>query len=267
MPRPRRPARRMRKRRAPRRNVRVPRNRSLWSYGKTTTMLFATDPVYLASNPLTTIAGQAIIAPVGYTGPFQLDTWQPSPGASVVSVYPARSGLNAYYEMGCSSTFRLSDIAKIAPYTQIFDQYRINSIKVVITSLANQASVNGTSILPTMYCAVDYDGAAIPSNTYEVKSKAGSKVWKVGNKTKTSWSVSFKPKVALGVLDQNSALTGSAMPQTRSMWLDLAATKIDHYGVKLWFENVYLPTGVATQTGFQIETYYNVSFRGAQNLH
>jgi len=189
-----------------------------------------------------------------------------------VGMYASASFAN-YFEIPLSFAFRLTDCESAGQFISIFDQYKINYVDVTIEYLCNNAQVIGTGILPELYIVNDNDNIQTPTKISDVRGKLGNKVCRVGNKNRNVFKFRFypKPAVQLYTLDNavSPAVSTIGYAQAKGNWIDCASNNIEHYGVKMWMSNIYLPPsgGVGTTlTGLSFDYKYNLSFRGLQNV-
>lgn len=176
----------------------------------------------------------------------------------------AITGFPYYYDYGMGLPFALSDLENYLAYTQIFDAYKINSITMKITYLANSANVLGQSVLPTVWVIQDKDDSDVPTTQQKVSARQGARKLEFG--MKASHSITIRPK--LSVLNSSSGTSAVGFQQGAG-WVDCNSPSATYHGLKLWFVNVPLVGNAAPANspnmGFQFEFVYNCSFKGALN--
>jgi hypothetical protein len=182
---------------------------------------------------------------------------------SLSSIGGSASLFTSYYDFGWALSFTLRDLQNASDFQQIYDQYRINWIDIKVTYLSQGANITGVGVLPTVYAVLDNDNAAVPGDARTVRSKQGSKTFRISD-ARNSFMMRCKPKASIVV---DSTTGGQQALQAPRGWLDCNQDNILHFGAKFWADNVYLPAGTSTNTGIQLDYVYNVSFRGAQNLY
>jgi len=125
-----------------------------------------------------------------------------------------------------SLSFQLSDIIGVGNYTAIYDQYRINKIKLFIIG-ETQVALPATGPAYGDYISViDYDDADTAySSANELLAFATSRVHRAG----CSDTISFVPRVAQGTW-QGTLTPGGMAPKMQ--WLDCAYPGVYHYGYK-----------------------------------
>jgi len=168
--------------------------------------------------------------------------------ATITQTQPAGAGY-AYY-------FALSSLDGATNFTSLFDQYRIDAVRVTIvpTQTAIQITATAANTFVSIYTAIDYDDQTAPANIATIREY--DNVMAVPPAT-ISVRV-FQPRIAVAAYSGAFTSFANMGPQ----WLDAGSPNIQHYGLKVW-----VPGGVAAQTGLQqwlVETEYYVSFRGVR---
>lgn len=161
---------------------------------------------------------------------------------------------------------RITDVPQIAQYSNLYKQYRINWIKVMLVpdynynaSDRNAAQYNAT--VPTgnvgmariVFAINDSPALAAPLNEAQVLEDNGCKIRTVG----TKWQCSFKPVPDVGAL-----ATGAANPvgarQRFKQWFNFDSVTTGnnplHYGVSYWITHFNPGLDVV------YNVYYKVSF-------
>lgn len=201
-----------------------------------------------------------------YTGNvITLKDFTRDPTTGTQFTYPSPTGFTYWGDIGCGLSFQVLDLQNFNAFAEIYDQYKVNSIKMTVTYLANNNPITGLAGLPVIYAVADYDNATIPTNAQSVRGKQGSVMWRFGNKMKNSYSMTIKPKVRVALTDNNSAQSTNPGLEWKAGWLDCGNQNFELYGLKMWLENLYLMGGTANQA-FQFDFAWNISFRGAQQV-
>lgn len=218
---------------------------------KTYNYLFRPGSQFL-SNYGVAAANAVQVSPTTLTGPLQLTN---------TFIKAATSLIPNYSDVGIALPFSMLDIGNYTVFSSIYDQYKLNWVKVKITYLSNAASINGVGITPEISYAVDNDSIVIPNTVNNVRGKQGSVSFSIGNNSTTSRTITIKPKLAVPV---NSGAT-KVNVQTNG-WVDCQTQASQYYGLIMWINNMYLPAPGSQNTAIQFDYTYSVSFRGAQNL-
>jgi hypothetical protein len=174
------------------------------------------------------------------------------------SASTAKSGFSGYYDFGQAFQFKLQDLKNAQFYTQLYDQWRLDSITLTIECLSNNAPIGGIALMPTVYMSPDYDDAGIPGLVQDVVGRPGMKMFKFGNKMKTSYTMKIKPKRA--ALMYNDVVSGIGYSSPVNGWNDCNDPQITYYGIKAFYTDV-LGGGDGTYTAFKIDVKYNLAFR------
>jgi len=190
---------------------------------------------------------------------------------------PAQTGMPLNYDVGFATGFSLGDIAQWSEYTQLFDQYRINYVELIIealTSVSSAGPANGAGAvgvqgaMPTMYLAVDYDNTAVPTVVEELTGFQGVKKLKFGATERNTMKIRIRPRtktvtqplVTVGTPPVPTTVSLSAVNKS-GQWIDCSYPNTIHYAVK-GFVTDWLSTGTPNQwTGYRINMRYNVSFK------
>lgn len=182
----------------------------------------------------------------------------------ISSTGPSATGFVDCYDFGLGIQFTLADLKNEEAFQGLFDQYRINTITMIIEDVSDSSAVGNS--FPTVYARGDYDNAASPTTEQQLIGSPGFKIFKFGNKNKRSYSLSIRPKTSQTVF---SASTGApaGFQVSNSAWQDCNLPENVYYGMKLWFQNIHLCDATTTfiNTGFKVSFKYNISFRGLGN--
>lgn len=175
--------------------------------------------------------------------------------------YPSNNGLTNFVDVGLATTFKLTDLAQYTKFTGMFDAYKINKVTCNIEYLNNTSSVNTTGLLPSVYLYWDQDDAVIPSiGGLNIQAKQGVKRIQFGNKMRTSVSTSGRPKLQ-GLIGSASTVGADAAVVMKSTWLDCISAEVQHYALKMYITDLYVPGSSAVQQAFRFNWTYDVSFR------
>lgn len=162
-----------------------------------------------------------------------------------------------YTEWQCSLCFALSDLANIAEYQSLFDQYRLNAVLIQFklvnvpenNQLPNGNVANYGNFYPTIWFAPDQD-----DNSF-ISVAALKEYEKVKHKVlRPNKELSFLLRPRPLLQQYGTATSTSYALQRRAPWVDIAtgaSSQTPHYGCKfaIDFEGISL----AIQQGFQIK--------------
>lgn len=191
----------------------------------------------------------------------------PTPTFVETFAAPARAVAN----LGGVFSVRISDIPQVAQYFQLYKQYRINWVKVILVPdynydiaepnqgaanvLAPGGSLGAQGMARIAFAVNDSPQLQVPPNEAFVLSDNGCKIQTIRNK----WSCSFKPVPDVAVI--GTAANPVWARQKFRQWFNFAdpVTPGDnpiHYGV-----SYYITQGVnAPANPAQFNTYYKISF-------
>ena len=172
------------------------------------------------------------------------------------------SNLLSYYDFGMATAFSLADLQNSTKFTGLFDHYKIDWVDLEVEFLSNSASVGSTNVMPTCYAYVDRDDANVPTTAGAVQGKQGSKEMAFGNRSRQVFTMRIKPAVSVQVEQSLGSGTGYMIGNG---FQDCAYPNNKFYGVKMWFNNVYLPSAATAATVFRFTWKYGLIFKGALN--
>lgn len=162
-------------------------------------------------------------------------------------------------------TFTLANLPNVSEYAALFDEYKINAIKVQyrpnydsVEASATDAATAQTNNKLNVHTLIDQSSTTFPSGAYTGSTlnaflENGAVRTRDGNKP---FSVFYKPKMFQAV--NNSGTAATVMPVTWCRTSDTAATHYGHH-VFLQFNNM-TTTGITAKMDVFV-TYY-LQFRG-----
>ncbi len=153
----------------------------------------------------------------------------------------------------------LNDLAQVASFQAIFDQYKFEEVEIRLVPLTPFPGLTQTSndipglsqfvldfddgsVLGSENAAMEYDTCQTAASFEEVHIK-------------------YRPAVAPAYFT-SGAFSGYGVAPSDGVWLDSASPSILHYGVKGWIGN--LNTGSTSQHGWSVRAQYTVSFRNVR---
>lgn len=148
-------------------------------------------------------------------------------------------------------SFKLSDVPNAGEFTSLFDEYKIEAVKVhfVPTHNSSTEAATGSKKIPYLITATDNDDATAPASIGVLLQKESAKVHGMFDQMRVR---TVKPMASMALY--NGATTGYG---SYSGFLDTASPDIPHYGLK------YLLGAVPVLDEFQYFIYctYYISFR------
>lgn len=165
------------------------------------------------------------------------------------------NGLGSTYDLPFSMTFQLDQLAGYTEFTSLFDQYKINAVKVYLRSFANTTGPLGFP-MPWIECWNDHDSNAPPTVTASREIMGVKHKYFSSDKTVATMYVKPKPKITTG-------LTPVIAP-TRSQWIDCTTPTIQHFSIKGIIHNYSLPAVAAGNNRLEFDVVMNASFKDVQ---
>jgi len=191
---------------------------------------------------LSTTAGGAPIKPTSFT-----------------LVTPSSSGLPGFWDIAMAVPFQLADLNYVANFQSMFDAYKFGKVGVQIEYLNNTSNVNSTGLMPSIYMYWDQDDAAVPASLASISGKQGVKIRQFGDRARTSVRTSFTPTTVMGISTQAGiALAGV---NNKPQWINCTQPAVNHFGLKMYITDVYLPGSSAVNQAFRFNFTYNIAFR------
>lgn len=130
-----------------------------------------------------------------------------------------------------SLAFTFSQIPNNAEFTALFDQYRINKIKLQLIPNFTGSDLNPTSsvvALPNIWSVIDYDDNTSPANLNDLLQYPNVRMTR-GQRIHTRY---WTPAVGTDVGGVASA------SQKYKQWIDMSTTSIEHYGFKYFIDQL-----------------------------
>jgi len=149
--------------------------------------------------------------------------------------------------------FQFGYLDNYAAFASVFDQYRIDAVRVTCKPQNNAVGLvtNSTTSLVPLYCVIDYDNVSNLSTVGAARQYANCIVLEPGE----SFIRTFQPRAALA--GYTGAFGGYA--NVSPPWIDCASSTVQHYGLKF-----LIPGATAAQTLLQswdITFEYYMSFK------
>jgi len=145
-------------------------------------------------------------------------------------------------------------------FTVLFDQYRIDKVKIEFSWGQPGSNINQQFPLPTIYKVIDYDDTNTLGSIAAAFDYGSCETLKLGiasdGKTgvHTCW---VKPRPL--VQTYRTAIT-TGYQSVKAGWLDSAQIDIPHYGMKLYYDNAGITADTTIGRLIIVQTYY-FSFR------
>jgi len=154
--------------------------------------------------------------------------------------------------------FNLADLPQASTYTSLFDQYRVEKIKVHFIPRSNALQVQNTAspngAVPIAYLVVDRDDASAPTTLSEVQQYDNA----VAFTGRHYACVELVPSITPASY-ASGAFSGYLVKDSDSSWIDAANTNVTAYGIKGCVSG--LSTSTTSSWVWDIIAEYIVSFR------
>ena len=126
--------------------------------------------------------------------------------------------------------FQLGDIQGINDFTNLYDQYRINSIEIKCRWVPPvNTTTSQQTLCPRLWYAIDFDDANTPTLA-ELKERSNCKCINL-KADKNFYSIKFSPKV-LTMLYNTAVSTAYATRKTKHLRIDISNINLPHFGIK-----------------------------------
>jgi hypothetical protein len=169
-------------------------------------------------------------------------------GPTTVTATPTSGVNNTTY-------FQLSNLDNSSSFENVWDQYRIDAIRMTCKPQNNAIGLvtNSTTTLVPLYCVIDYDNTANLTTAAAAREYDNCICLEPGE----SFVRTFQPRIATAAYSGSFASYANMSPQ----WIDCASPNVQHYGVK-----IFVPGATAAQTQLQswdIVYEYWLSFKSS----
>jgi len=160
-------------------------------------------------------------------------------GGSSIVMHSGSCGLTNFFDVAIAVSFRLKDIVNYATFASMYDAYKIGKVGLELSYLNNVASQQVAGFMPTSYMYWDQDDSTPPPSLSTIQGKQGVKIRQFGQGSKITQRFSCRPVTAGFV--QSSAGTANALIANKSQWLDCLNPDVNHYAIKIFITDLYLP--------------------------
>lgn len=176
------------------------------------------------------------------------------------------SVLSGTYLNGFALAARLNSLEAPTDFTNLFDRYKINGVKVTFLNQISDAPAGGQSVLPLLTYATDYDDLNPPTESQmRQKQNVKRKVLHANRPV----SIYYKPKRIMSALDPastiNSGTTNSVV--TTTGWNNCDFSQVTHCGLKFYLQNLYggaAGSSSSIQSQIDIVVNYYLTFKDPQ---
>ncbi len=157
--------------------------------------------------------------------------------------------------------FCLADLAQVSTLAALFDQYRIEKVKLHIKSRNNAVSTFNTAspngAVPTGYVVIDRDDATALTSTSDAMQYNNC----VTFNGEEDVEVELVPSITMAAY-ASGAFSGYTSELASSHWIDIANTSVPLYGVKICIGP--LSASTTSSWAWDIIPEYVVSFKNSR---
>jgi hypothetical protein len=169
--------------------------------------------------------------------------------------------LNSSTPLLFSCAFELVDLAQVATFAALFDQYRIEKVRVHFKARSNAISVfniaSPNSGVPSGFIVVDRDDSAAPASMAALQEYDTA----VEFEGSESVEVTLVPSITRALF-ASGAFSGYETADSGSVWIDMANTGVPTYGIKGGISSLTATTTSAWI--WDVTAEYIVSFRNTK---
>lgn len=161
--------------------------------------------------------------------------------------------LNNITETYAGYNFSLSDLPSVADFTNLYDMYKINRVKVTFIPMQTQnvslSSVNNAPGYVRFFSAIDYNDDTAPTSVNQIREYETCK-----------WTTIYKPHVRYLKPRINDSANNYTVPG--NPWISCASPNINYFGLKVAVEAI--DSTVATTMEMPVEVTYYISFKNVR---
>lgn len=166
------------------------------------------------------------------------------------SVYTASALSVTTANVYSAFSFNLNAVPNSSEFTSLFDQYRVDYIKIKILPRGSSAEAGTNNNVGKIFSVIDYDDDTVPTSIDQLMQYPNVKT----TRTTSDHTRSFRPQFASSVYG-SAVLTGYG---ARRGWLDCESSTVPHYGMKIAIQ------GTAGAQVFDVLIEYILSFKGVR---
>nr|WAE42881.1 MAG: capsid protein [Cressdnaviricota sp.] len=122
--------------------------------------------------------------------------------------------------------FRLADLPAVTDFTNLFQRYKINRVKIEFTPNFNVGQSISTNGMFLMYGVVDRETLTTLTTTAQAEEYSSLKIWRCNQKHK----VYFQPSGTIGCTDVASTNYNIV---SKPQWISTSVSTVEHLGYKL----------------------------------
>lgn len=154
-------------------------------------------------------------------------------------------------------SFILASVPGYTEFTSLYDQYRINGVKITLIPRGNQSDIGAASTTAAqsvgIFSVVDYDDTSLLTSLNQALQYQNCKM----TRTHQQHSRYLKPRVEVNALSSTAPGNANVMPVRG--WVDCDFPNTPHQGVKYVFQQS--PNSVQT---FDVKVDYYLAFKNVR---
>jgi len=147
-------------------------------------------------------------------------------------------------------------IPNVTDFTNLFDQYRFNNMKIEIFFSTNQTNSGPSYVFPLIHIVNDYNS----TNSFalsDINQHPGMRTYQLFPGKKITWNVT--PHVRSDVLTSSGITSTSAMQVTRP-WIDTSSNNVQFLGTRMYVDNQARSTNIDMGT-ITFAVTYDLDFK------
>lgn len=188
-----------------------------------------------------------------------------------INLNNSSTNLPSCQDLSFGIDFQIANVENIAKYLQLFDQYRLNWVKVEVENLYPSASIGyaptgGATVakpFSDLYMVQDFDSSLPPVSLQSVTGMQGCRMVRFTD-IKNKATILIKPRPALSIesnpttapLQQVTVAVGKT-----SQWINSVNSEVNYYALKMWYTNWMNTQSPQQVSALRFTFTYNISFK------
>lgn len=172
------------------------------------------------------------------------------------------SSLPNYYNLGFTTTFRVSDLYNWSELQPIAEKFKLNYVKIYCYATSTTSSVNGLGQCPTVL----WDEKGVEDDTVPTYSAFKEQMGIKRKFLAQGKTAVMKPKlVGIGMMQSGVAGVYSSVIQ-KPKWLDTNSTaaSTEHYGLNGFLEDLFLGPQASSAYDIKFDIEMGISLRNVK---
>jgi len=181
------------------------------------------------------------------------------------TLYPGANGPNTITELGVNQhlaySFKLDNVVNPADFTNLYDQYKINKITLMLEPTFDQTSSTSPPLYARKIRVVhDYNDNNILSDEDDYLEYSNCKSYSPF--TKSGIRITLFPKLNNILQNVGGAANAFNSVNSTKVWLNIDSDEVPHFGIK-----IFIPGGLTTGEGavmFRVRAKYHLSLKNSK---